>query len=312
MYSELTFAGGTLNRAAHLRAGASVHRADPRARVIAMWKLKPLVGEAGLTLLPSDHPVLRDAATIVFLGLDAHGAPLFGADVSAWIPPDMPDFLDGFLDASAQVHPDAPEGSAFRELRAVMAGLDAFEAECAATARAILGWHVSHRFCALCGHESVAAMGGWQRDCPACDGHHFPRTDPVVIMLITSGNDVLIGRSPGWPDGMYSLLAGFVEPGETVEAAVRREVAEETGVPVGDVRYLMAQPWPFPSSLMFGCAGEATAREITIDPAEIEEARWVSREDMVEIFAGRHREILPPRQGAVAHFILRNWLADKV
>ena len=153
-------------------------------------------------------------------------------------------------------------------------------------------------------------MAGWQRTCGSCGAHHFPRTDPVVIMLITRGNNVLMGRSPGWPEGMYSLLAGFVEPGEPIEAAVRREVFEEAGIQVGDVKYLSSQPWAFPSSLMFGCAGEALTDEITIDPHEIEDARWFSREEMVQAFAGEHPLLKPARKGAIAHFLLWNWLAD--
>ena len=153
-------------------------------------------------------------------------------------------------------------------------------------------------------------MAGWQRNCPACGTSHFPRTDPVVIMLITHGNSVLMGRSPGWPEGMYSLLAGFDEPGETLEAAVRREVLEEAGVRIGQVGYLTSQPWPFPASLMFGCQGQATSEDITIDPTEIEDALWVSREEMMEVFEGNHPKMLPARKGAVAHFLLENWLAD--
>jgi len=155
-------------------------------------------------------------------------------------------------------------------------------------------------------------MAGWQRTCPACGAHHFPRTDPVVIMLVTRGNSVLIGRSPGWPAGMYSLLAGFVEPGETLEAAVRREVFEEAGVRVGAVRYLASQPWPFPASLMFGCHGEALDGAITIDPAEIEDALWLTREEMVTVMAGAHPEIRAPRKGAIAHFLVAAWLADRL
>jgi NAD+ diphosphatase len=153
-------------------------------------------------------------------------------------------------------------------------------------------------------------MAGWQRSCDSCGGQHFPRTDPVVIMLITHGNDLLLGRSPGWPDRMWSLLAGFVEPGETMEAAVRREVFEESQVPVGRVEYLSSQPWAFPNSLMFGCRGEATGRDIVIDPAELDAARWVSREEMVEVLAGSHPEIRPLRQGAIAEFLIRHWVAD--
>lgn len=130
-------------------------------------------------------------------------------------------------------------------------------------------------------------------------------------MLVTRGNSVLLGRSPGWPEGMYSLLAGFVEPGETVEAAVRRETWEETGIRVGAVDYLASQPWPFPASLMIGCRAEAVSSEIRIDANEIEDALWLSREDAMQAMAGEHR-ILPARKGAIAHFLLTRWLADRL
>jgi NAD+ diphosphatase len=155
-------------------------------------------------------------------------------------------------------------------------------------------------------------MAGWQRDCPACGAHHFPRTDPVVIMLITHGNDVLLGRNAAWPAGMFSLLAGFIEPGETLEAAVRREVWEEAGVRVGRVGYLASQPWPFPASLMFGCRGEATTTAITVDPAELETALWVSRERLAGVLAGQDSVIRAPRSGAIAQFLMQMWLADRL
>ena len=155
-------------------------------------------------------------------------------------------------------------------------------------------------------------MAGWQRSCPACNTQHFPRTDPVVIMLVTRGNNLLLGRNAAWPEGMYSLLAGFIEPGETLEAAVRREVFEETGITTGTVRYLASQPWPFPASLMFGCIAEATSDEITIDPAELEDALWVSREDLLEIMSGVHPRINPSRKGAIAQFLIANYLADRL
>lgn len=131
-------------------------------------------------------------------------------------------------------------------------------------------------------------------------------------MLVTHGNQVLLGRSAAWPEGMYSLLAGFVEPGETIEAAVRREVAEETGIRVGEVRYLASQPWPFPASLMIGCAADAISSAIVIDPAELEAALWISREDMVGVMAGEHPVIKASRSGSIAHFLLANWLADRL
>jgi NAD+ diphosphatase len=180
----------------------------------------------------------------------------------------------------------------------------------AATAKALINWHEIHGFCANCGAKSAVSHAGWQRTCPDCGRHHFPRTDPVVIMLITHGTSVLMGRSPGWPEGMYSLLAGFLEPGETLEAAVRREVMEEAGVPVGPVSYLASQPWPFPASLMIGCAGEALSRDLTIDPIEIEDALWVTRDEMMQVFAGEHPVLKPSRRGSIAHYLLQNWLAD--
>ncbi|KJZ20718.1 NAD(+) diphosphatase [Loktanella sp. S4079] len=308
----VTFGGSGLDRAAHLRAKAPDLLTDSATQVLLLWRGKPMLQAGTLVRVPYDHPVLQDASRgLIFLGLDE--GPVFAADLSSWTPKDVDaEALNSFADASEQHHPAMPSDAAFVELRTVMSSLSARDAELAATARAVFGWHRSHRFCALCGNESEFAMGGWQRDCPSCGGHHFPRTDPVVIMLITRGNAVLMGRSPGWPDGMYSLLAGFVEPGETIEAAVRREVLEEAGIQVGPVRYLASQPWPFPSSLMSGCAGEATSEEITIDPAEIEDARWVTREEIALSFTGHHPDILPARKGAIARFLLENWLADRL
>jgi NAD+ diphosphatase len=223
----------------------------------------------------------------------------------------VPD-ASGFIDTNRQSHPDLPENQLFEDLRGVMAQLSPRDAELAATAKAILQWHSTHGFCATCGTASEVINAGWQRTCPACHAQHFPRTDPVVIMLVVRGNSLLLGRSAPWPEGMYSLLAGFVEPGEALEAAVRREVFEETGVTVGAVRYLASQPWPFPASLMFGCIAEATSDAITIDPAELEDAQWVTREELITVLAGQHPRIKPGRKGAIAHFLMTNWLADRL
>ncbi|MBR9844088.1 MAG: NAD(+) diphosphatase [Rhodobacteraceae bacterium] len=313
---SVTFGGSGLDRAAHLRGDVTALMSETTSRTIVLWRGKPLVegeGRERLVRLAMDHPALADArGAPIFLGMEEGGA-CFATDLSAW-EPDAFDkaALEGFFDPSEQQHPDLNAGQVFCELRGVMTRLDARGAELAATARALMLWHRSHRFCARCGAESVMAMAGWQRDCPSCGAPHFPRTDPVVIMLITHGNSVLMGRSPGWPEGMYSLLAGFVEPGETLEAAVRREVFEEAGVRVGEVGYLASQPWAFPASLMFGCRGEALGREIKVDPAEIEDAIWVSREEMMAAFAGAHPVLKPARKGAIAHFLLRNWLADRL
>ncbi|MGV6812975.1 MAG: NAD(+) diphosphatase [Brevirhabdus sp.] len=313
LLQTVTFAGGALERAAHLRAASDALLTRDDARVIALWQGRPLVRDdrSGLAMLMRGHAVLDGRAPVVFLGLEG-GAPRFAIDLSGWQPDtEQQAQVPSFFDQSEVRHPGIADAH-FAELRAVMTMLDPMEAELAATAKAVLGWHRSHRFCSACGTQSDMAEGGWQRLCPGCGTRHFPRTDPVVIMLVTDGNKVLVGRSPGWPEGMYSLLAGFAEPGETIEAATRREVFEETGVIVGDVKYLACQPWPFPSSLMIATAAEARTTRLTLDPVEIEDAMWLTREEMLDVEAGQHRDILPPRKGAIAGFIIRNWLADRL
>jgi NAD+ diphosphatase len=309
----VTFGGSGLDRAAHERKNASTLWLGPTARVIVQWRGKPMVSadHTKLVTVNVDHAIVTDAsADHVYLGRN-DGAPVFAIDISRWEPEAFDDAaVDTFLDPTEQAHPSMADAAVFAELRAVMTHLSPRDAELAATARAIFAWHSSHRFCSSCGHLSDFAMGGWQRDCPSCTRSHFPRTDPVVIMLITRNDSVLVGRSHAWPEGMYSLLAGVVEPGETIEAAVRREVKEESGITVGAVSYLASQPWPFPASLMFGCMGEALDDDITVDVDELEDAMWISREDMHIVFAGQHPIMKPARKGAIAHFLLDNWLSN--
>lgn len=294
----LTFGGSGLDRAAQLRAdpgGLAALARRPGARLLALRAGDPLIepGEAPRLARLGFADPLADGATAIFLGLEG--------DEGVWA-----------AAAASAAPPEPPEGRRWADLRAVMAELSPRDAELGATARALLGWHAAHGFCAACGAPTVVAQAGWQRDCPACGAHHFPRTDPVVIMLVTLGNAVLLGRSALWPEGMHSLLAGFVEPGETVEAAVRREVWEEAGVRVGRVGYLASQPWPFPASLMLGCRAEALSEEITIDPSEIEAALWVSRERMARVLAGRDGEVRAPRRGAIAAHLLWGWVAGRL
>ncbi|MEM7473307.1 MAG: NAD(+) diphosphatase [Pseudomonadota bacterium] len=314
----VTFGGSGLERAAHLRGDeAELARllSLPETGVLPIWRGKPFLrAEANDAIgwLPANHKMFEDAREApIFLGFDA-GVARFARDISGWDPEEDISSVGAFFDPSEQRHPHAPDDHSFCELRTVMTRLSPRDAELIATAKAVMSWHESHGFCARCGAKTEITMAGWQRDCAACGAHHFPRTDPVVIMLITHGNSVLMGRSPGWPEGMYSLLAGFVEPGETIEAAVRRETFEEAGVEVGAVSYLSSQPWPFPASLMFGCHGEALSREIKIDPEEIEDAFWVTREEMLETFAGNNPNMKPAREGAIAHFLLLNWLKDRL
>jgi NAD+ diphosphatase len=305
------FHPGELDRAAQLRAGDTA-RQDGRARTLVFWRGKLLADAEGRpVLVPLDHPALSDSREApIFVGLTPDG-PRFAVDLPLWTPFEDATTIGQFIDQSEQVHPGFPDAR-FVEIRGLMPSLSRLDGECVATGKALLQWHAAHRFCANCGTPSGVESSGWVRKCPQCGTQHFPRTDPVVIMVITHGDRLLLGRSPSWPERMYSLLAGFVEPGESIEAAVRREVFEESAIRVGPVRYVAAQPWPFPMSLMFGCYGEATSEAITIDPVELSDARWVSRDDVRRMLAGTHPEINSPRPGAIAGALMEAWVNGRL
>lgn len=306
----VTFGGGGLDRAEDLRRHPETLAAMP-VRTLPLWRGKPLLARGRDRLAWIDGHAWPEMGDPVLLGREGAFA-LFARDVSGLAVDGADSATGAFLDPSEQTHPDLPAHAAFAELRSVMTRLSPADAEIAATAKGMLEWHRTHGFCSNCGAPTQVGKAGWMRACAGCARMHFPRTDPVVIMLVTHGDHVLLGRSPGWPEGMFSCLAGFMEPGETVEAAVRREVREETGVRVGEVRYLSSQPWPFPGSLMVGAHARATSAEIETDPEEIEDALWLSREELAEVFEGRHPRVAPAREGAIAHFLLWNWLADRL
>jgi len=315
---DVLFGKSTINRCAHERATADTLQDDPNAVALVFWRGKALF-EAGdeqaprLSRLPMSHAVLAEAAVPpIYLGRK-NNAPVFAYDISAWEDPEADQGTMGsFVDTSTNSHPALTAQQNFLDLRATMGRLAPEDAGEAAAAKGIFAWHDTHGFCARCGAATEVAQAGWQRSCAACGAQHFPRTDPVVIMLITHGDRMLVGRSPAWPEGMVSLLAGFMEPGETVEAAVRREVLEETNVPVGKVTYLSSQPWPFPASLMIGCRGEASGTEITVDPKEIEEAFWVTREEVMAERNAEEPRFTMARKGAIAHFLIEHWLAGRI
>ena len=250
--------------------------------------------DGGLVWLGPEAGGLAAEARRLFMGLDKEGAPVFALS--------MPEGFD--LETSLI----AGTGE-FTDFRMCLARMGELEANLASTARSIFEWHTSHRFCAKCGTESQMCEAGWKRICPACETQHFPRTDPVAIMLATRGDKALLGRQKIWPAGMWSCLAGFIEPGETLEQGAAREIHEEAGVVCNpaEAEYLFCQPWPFPSSLMIGMLLPAQTEEITIDPSELEAARWVTREEARAIIAGTHPEIVRPMSFAVAHHILKEW-----
>ncbi len=205
----------------------------------------------------------------------------------------------------------ARDGGIMGDLRAMATGGLAPNPDLGAlsAAKALFHWHRTHRFCAVCGTESAVAGAGWRRECPRCGTHHFPRTDPVVIMLAVDGERCLLGRQARFPPGMVSCLAGFLEPGESIEDGVRRELAEEAGIATGYVTYLGSQPWPFPASVMLGCLAEAATTALAVDTDELESARWFSRDEARALLDGTHGDGLTcPRPMAIAHHILRAWV----
>lgn len=178
-----------------------------------------------------------------------------------------------------------------------------------AEAKALLHWHARHRFCSNCGAATQVVQAGWRRDCPACKAQHFPRTDPVVIMLATDGDRCVLGRSGRFASTMWSCLAGFVEPGEAIEDAVRREIREEVGISCGRVDYFQSQPWPFPSSLMIGCHAQALSNELTVDREELEDARWFDRDEVIAMLQRKHPDgLTTPVPVAIAYHIIRAWV----
>jgi NAD+ diphosphatase len=182
-----------------------------------------------------------------------------------------------------------------------------------AEGKALLTWHARHRFCSNCGAPSNVVEAGWRRDCPSCRAQHFPRTDPVVIMLPFAGERCLLGRSHRFQAGMWSCLAGFIEPGEAIEDAVRRETREEAGIVCGRVTYFASQPWPFPTSLMIGCHAQALSHDIVIDRNELDDARWFDREEVAAMLLRQHPDgLTTPPTVAIAYHIIRAWVEEEV
>lgn len=278
---EPFFAGPGIDRADALR-----NRPEAVAALLAQPDARALDWADGVPALDlTGALVWREVtgAEPLFLGLD-DGAPRFAA---------------------------LPGSAAGAEARAILGQLAPADAPLFAAALSLSSWHLRHAFCSVCGSPSTMFRGGWARQCGTCAAEHYPRVDPVVIMLATFEDRLLLGRQPAYPPGRYSALAGFVEPGETIEAAVARELHEEAGIRVSDVRYLASQPWPFPSSLMIGCTARATGDALTIDMQELDDARWFTRAEVAAALAGDpSAPFLPPPRFAIARTLLDHWIGD--
>jgi NAD+ diphosphatase len=295
------FVSNILDRAAHLRSddakllGLEGHR-DTRAYVVYRDSLVVKQEHEGPRALLSIDEALKFGANpgTIFLGL-REGAAVFGMGISA-----------------AAVEKLLPRNDvAVSELRgmAMQGAVPHNQLSAIAMAKSLVNWHQRHGYCANCGTRTAMKDGGWKRECPSCKAEHFPRTDPVVIMLVTSGDKILLGRQKQFLPGMYSCLAGFVEAAETIEDAVRREIFEESGIRCIDVNYYMTQPWPYPSSLMIGCTARATNEDIVVDRAELEDARWFDRAEATLMLRREHPEGLAgPHPFAIAHHLVGRWL----
>lgn len=283
------FAGGNLDRVDHIRTNPALLAesfANPAARLLVLDGLEPVEADGRLLMEPlgidarvEDH---------LLLGVDPAGRPIFARLVADLGPNLVP----------------TPRS------RAIAGLVPAEEVALYGTARSLVHWHARHRYCSVCGAATHPAKAGWSRRCDGCAAEHFPRTDPVVIMLAEHQGRILLGRQHAWPQGRYSALAGFVEPGETIEEAVARELFEEAGVRVHSVRYVMSQPWPFPSSLMIACIGQADQDALTLDPTEIEHAFWCDVQGVRAAMAGDpDAPFLAPPTMAVAWHLLDHWLS---
>lgn len=304
--SRLGYAGNRLDRLSEKRGNAEwlaslFERRDTRFMLFADDKAILATEGAHMTAV---HPMsAADAlgmnrSTMILLGFD-------GADETIpWMAAEV------VADVEAIAASGAYEIVDVRSV-AMRGAVPPHELGAIAQSRALLNWHGSHGFCSRCGAKSIMASAGYRRDCPACGAQHFPRTDPVAIMLVTDGERCLLGRQPRFPAGMYSCLAGFIEPGETIEDAVRREIREEAGIRVGPVTYLASQPWPFPASLMIGCRGEALTTDIVREEEELEDCRWFSLDEARAMLAGTHPDgLLAPNPIAIAHHLLKAFVEE--
>lgn len=301
-----TFAGNPLDRASERRGDRDWVRArlaDPESLALALWNGRPLVEDApgpdgGLRLAYLPTALASELAAgderTLFMGLWKQTA-VFAID------------LEGEADPASG--PLAGFGR-FEDLRGAAMRLPAPDAAIIATAKAMFEWRRRHGFCAACGQRSHPSDGGWKRVCETCRAEHFPRTDPVVIMLPTFGERCLMGRQAAWPKGMFSALAGFLEPGESIEEACAREIKEEAGLTATAVRYHSTQPWPYPSSLMIGLIAEVSDDNAAPDQTELEAVRWFTKDECRALLKGELPGCFAPPPLAIAHQLIKGWVTE--
>jgi NAD+ diphosphatase len=302
------YAGGRLDRAGLRRRDHDwIDRllANPQTRLVPVWRQQSFILQAempaaAILSLEMASDLIQSADEIALLGLEGDpdsGIAYFAVEIS-------------HLEAP-EAHPLLKTAGRFADIRSVGPLLGQEEGQLLAYARGLMHWHNRHRFCGVCGSKTVSEDAGHQRRCTssACNAVHFPRTDPAVIMAVSDGERLLLGRQASWPPGMRSVLAGFVEPGESLEEAVAREVKEEVGIEVEDVRYHSSQPWPFPSSIMLGFNARALSTDIHLSPDEIAEAAWYTREQLRA--SSEDETFRLPRRDSIARRLVEDWIKGK-
>jgi NAD+ diphosphatase len=277
--SLLAFVSTPLNRNANIRSDAALVDKRLHDKHVKVLQLSGDGVRMNGTEIFTDFEGPSDE--IIYLGEDLSGHPWFAQKKLT-------------ENAMSPIRPLISEG-----------GVSAQALSIIAQARSMLHWHERHGFCANCGNKTQMADAGYRRHCAVCNFDHFPRTDPVAIMAVRHEGNILLGRQKAWASGMFSALAGFMEPGETIEQAVAREVMEETGIQVGKISYVTSQPWPFPANLMIGCVAEATSTEIIVDEKELEQARWFSHDEINLMLKREHPENLyASNPYAIAHAVI--------
>jgi len=299
-----TFAGNPLDRASDRRSKPewiAKQLSSSESLGLAMWNGRPLVepakdGGLQIAYLPAKlvGELAGGAERLLFMGL-WKGSAVFAVDLE-----DAADPGAGPLEGMGK----------FEELRAIALKVPGPDAAILATAKQMFEWRRRHKHCAVCGQATEAMEGGWKRQCPACGAEHFPRTDPVVIMLPFHGDRCMLGRQEHWPPGMFSALAGFLEPGESIEEACARELNEEAGLRTRKVRYHSTQPWPYPSSLMIGLIAEVEDDEGAPDQTELSEIRWFTRNQARDLIAGKLDGTFAPQRLAIAHQLIKAWVDE--
>ncbi|WP_373086846.1 NAD(+) diphosphatase [Sneathiella sp.] len=304
MKKPIVFTGGHFDRASHLRSDPNWLQeklSDPSSRFLPLYELKALIDlAAGASIDWRNVDEIREfidaGAPFIFLGI-ADAVCYFAIDVSTLANPK---------------NPPSPGWGKFIDVRSIAPQVSPGDAAALAQARSMIDWHNRHGFCAVCGAKTKPQELGYSRRCTnsTCNSVHFPRTDPVAIMMVTKGDKCLLGQGLNFPSDFYSCLAGFIEPGETIEQGVRREIMEESAIEIGDVRYQASQPWPYPSSLMIGCFAEAVSEEITVDKTELKDARWFAKDQVREMLkcSGNPSGLRMAAEMSLAHQLAKAWV----